>query len=194
MSHMNFQLTLSKALINTPIGQMQAVADDKALYVLGFLERNDLGRELEILRLKTRSVIVSGRTIITELLEQELALYFAGGLWEFKTPLCMTGTPFQKSVWQMLHNIPCGQTWSYAQLAAALGKPSAFRAVAQANSANLLGIIVPCHRVINTNGGLGGYNGSVARKEWLLGHEKINALHGKKANGKADIEANKRIS
>lgn len=82
------------------------------------------------------------------------------------------GSPFQTSVWEQLRKIPPGKTCSYADIALALGKPAAYRAVAQANGANQLAIIIPCHRVINSSGELGGYGGGVARKEWLLNHEK----------------------
>lgn len=191
---MSFVSILKQAFIETPAGQLRVIADEKFLYVLGFLGRNDVPRELERLQRVTGMSIVSGRSAPIESIEQELEQYFAGTLQDFKTPLRMVGTEFQKSVWGALLTIPFGQTWSYAQLAASLGKPSAFRAVAQANGANLLGIIIPCHRVINRNGNLGGYNGTVSRKAWLLEHEKINSLQSKKVNGTAYNEVNNRIS
>jgi AraC family transcriptional regulator of adaptative response/methylated-DNA-[protein]-cysteine methyltransferase len=98
--------------------------------------------------------------------------YFAGKLKQFKTPIFWSGSVFQKIVWDALVRIPYGETRSYADVAASLGKPSAFRAVANANGANPLAIVVPCHRVINTDGGLGGYGGGLARKKWLIDHEK----------------------
>ena len=97
--------------------------------------------------------------------------YFAGQLKAFTTPLAPTGTPFQKRVWEELQKIPHGETRSYAAIAAAIGRPTAFRAVAQANGANRIAIVIPCHRVINTSGALGGYSSGVERKQWLLQQE-----------------------
>ena len=82
------------------------------------------------------------------------------------------GSDFQKSVWAALRKIPPGETRSYLDTAKAVGKPTAFRAVANANGANQLAIIIPCHRVINNNGELGGYGGGISRKQWLIDHEK----------------------
>ena len=87
------------------------------------------------------------------------------------------GTPFQEKVWQGLRAIPPGQTRSYGQLAAAIGRPGASRAVGAANHANPVGIVVPCHRVIGANGALTGYAGGLDRKRWLLEHERRYALH-----------------
>ena len=85
------------------------------------------------------------------------------------------GTPFQGRVWQMLRRIPAGTTWSYAQLAAAIGEPAAVRAVASANARNPVALIVPCHRVIGSDGTLTGYGGGLDRKAWLLRHEGVMA-------------------
>lgn len=136
---------------------MIASGDDHALYLLEFA---------------TSSNIPSGRTRPLELIEEELKLYFEGRLKTFKTPLIFDGTPFQNSVWEKLKKIPYGKTWSYTDLAVAIGKPTACRAVAQANGANPFSIIVPCHRVINMNGSLGGYASGLERKTWLLSHEE----------------------
>jgi AraC family transcriptional regulator of adaptative response/methylated-DNA-[protein]-cysteine methyltransferase len=95
-------------------------------------------------------------------------LYFQGKLKEFKTPIALNGTPFQKQVWEELLKIPYGQTISYKDLAIAVGNPRGCRAVAQANGANNLAVIIPCHRVINHNGRIGGYGGGLDRKKWLL--------------------------
>ena len=84
----------------------------------------------------------------------------------------MFGSPFQRQVWQVLCGIPYGETRSYAEEAMYMGKPSAYRAVANANGANQLAIIIPCHRVIASDGTLGGYGGGIAVKQWLLEHEK----------------------
>jgi AraC family transcriptional regulator, regulatory protein of adaptative response / methylated-DNA-[protein]-cysteine methyltransferase len=163
-----------KALtIETPAGQMVMIADEKAVYLLAFAQQ---GYERSVARLKNNMLcaIVAGRTPPMALLEQEIQAYCAGTLKEFTTAITLIGTPFQESVWKALRSIPYGQTRSYADIAISLGKPTAFRAVAQANSANPICIIVPCHRVINTSGALGGYAGGIARKQWLLDQEKNN--------------------
>jgi O-6-methylguanine DNA methyltransferase len=151
----------------TPIGDMMAVANDSALLLLEFVERKNLAAELK----KFGTAMIEKTNDILQQIQEELALYFAGKLTDFFTPLYLQGTDFQKTVWQELMNIACGETRSYAALAESINKPSAFRAVALANSMNQLAIIVPCHRVINSDGKLGGYAGGVDRKAWLLEHE-----------------------
>ncbi|MFD4574759.1 methylated-DNA--[protein]-cysteine S-methyltransferase [Streptomyces sp. NPDC058417] len=103
--------------------------------------------------------------------EDQLKAYFAGELKDFTVPLRLTGTPFQRSVWEALRAIPYGETRSYGQLAAALGTPNASRAVGLANGRNPVGIIVPCHRVVGADGGLTGYGGGLDRKQRLLAFE-----------------------
>ena len=105
-------------------------------------------------------------------LGQQIDAYFRGELKDFDVPLDLVGTPFQQSVWQALLNIPYGQTRSYAQQAATIGRPTAVRAVAAANGQNKVSIIVPCHRVIGSSGQLTGYGGGLPRKQWLLGLER----------------------
>ncbi|HZG88435.1 trifunctional transcriptional activator/DNA repair protein Ada/methylated-DNA--[protein]-cysteine S-methyltransferase [Paenibacillus sp.] len=166
---------LKASWIDTPLGPMLAVADEQALVLLEFVDRRGLEREVERLRLRTKSAVVPGDAAPIRSIERELAQYFEGSLTEFRTPLRPIGTPFQQSVWEQLLRIPPGETRSYLEIAAAIGKPSACRAVAQANGANQLAIVIPCHRVINASGELGGYGGGVARKEWLLRHERRGA-------------------
>jgi len=163
---------LRAAWLDTPLGPMIAIADEEALYLLEFVDRRGLEREIERLRKKCKSAIIPGNTKAISSIEKELELYFKGELKEFKTSLLFLGSPFQKHVWTELLKIPPGETRSYAELAKAMGKPTAYRAVAQANGANQLAIIIPCHRVINTNGELGGYGGGITRKNWLINHER----------------------
>lgn len=110
---------------------------------------------------------------LLEQLKTELSEYFAGKRRDFDLPLDPSGSAFQQRVWKSLRRIPYGQTESYAQLAAATGNPAAFRAVAQANARNRIIILIPCHRVIASGGGLGGYSGGLWRKEKLLSIEGI---------------------
>lgn len=109
-------------------------------------------------------------------IEQELERYFSKRLDFFKTPYRLLGSTFQEASWKKLLEIPYGTTISYAEEAASLGKASAVRAVANANGANLLALVIPCHRVIATGGKLGGYGSGLRRKSWLLDHEKNQAL------------------
>lgn len=106
-----------------------------------------------------------------EILVRELTQFFAGTRTTFTVPLDLLGTDFQKSVWNRLLEIPHGRTCSYADVARAIGKPDAVRAVGLANGANPVAIVVPCHRVIGANGKLVGYGGELWRKQWLLQHE-----------------------
>ncbi len=107
-----------------------------------------------------------------------LARYFAGDTAAINAlNVELNGTAFQKKVWQALRRIPCGSTISYAELARRIGEPAAVRAVGSANGANPVAVIVPCHRVIGTNGSLTGYGGGLERKQWLLAHEGVLARH-----------------
>lgn len=163
---------LKASWLDTRLGPMIAIADENTLYLLEFVDRRGLEREVERLRQKTKSAIVPGHTQPISSIENELSQYFEGKLIEFKTPTHYIGSLFQQQVWEELKKIPAGETRSYLDIAVAIGKPSAFRAVAQANGANQLTIVIPCHRVINTNGDLGGYGGGIIRKNWLINHEK----------------------
>lgn len=163
---------LKAAWIDTRLGPMMAISDEEALYLLEFVDRRGLEREVERLRQRTKSAIIPGMTSPIRSIERELTLYFDGKLSQFATPLHLLGSPFQTGVWEQLRRIPPGETRSYAGIAQALGKPTAYRAVAQANGANQLAVVIPCHRVINSSGDLGGYGGGLTRKQWLLEHEK----------------------
>ena len=157
--------------IETPLGAMLVLADDAGLYVLDFVDRR--GLEREILRLRKRSgvAIVPGTHRVLDQAEKEIGEYFAGKRTQFTLPLAERGTDFQRAVWQQLLQIPPGETRAYADIAKAIGQPSANRAVARANGDNFRAIVIPCHRVIGSDGSLTGYGGGLARKQWLLDHE-----------------------
>lgn len=163
---------LKASWLDTQLGPMIIIADDEALYLLEFVDRRGLEREVERLRIKTKSAIIPGDTPITKSISKELNLYFGGKLKEFTTPVRLLGSKFQKNVWNQLKKIPYGETRSYLEIANAIKHPKAFRAVANANGANQLCLIIPCHRVINNNGELGGYGGGISRKQWLIDHER----------------------
>lgn len=164
--------TLKASCLPSPLGPMIAIASDDALYLLEFVDCRGLAREVERLRQQTKSAIILGKTVPIVSIEQELKAWFEGALRTFKTPLFLLGSPFQQRAWDALCRIPYGETRSYLEQATAINRPSACRAVANANGANQLAIVIPCHRIINSNGDLGGYGGGIARKQWLIDHEK----------------------
>ena len=159
--------------IPTPIGKMLAICDENHLYMLEFIARKNIHNGFQRLSQKYNRHIISGRTSITQRIEDELELYFKKALKEFTTPLIFTGTKFQKKVWLNLTKIPAGKTCSYSELAAAVGNKKASRAVANSNAKNILALVVPCHRVILQSRRIGGYAGGIEKKEWLLCHEKL---------------------
>ncbi len=163
---------LFAAWLETPLGAMTVIGDEEALYLLEYADRRGLERQVERLRKRARAGIVPGRTGPIAKIEAELAAYFDGRSMRFETPLARLGSPFQSAVWDALRLIPPGRTQSYAGIAGAIGRPQAVRAAARANGANPFAIVVPCHRVINADGALGGYGGGLARKRWLLDHEQ----------------------
>jgi len=124
---------------------------------------------------------------ITDLCKQQLEQYFSGDLNQFTLPLDPKGTEFQKSVWQCLSTIPFGETVSYLDIAKILNKPKGSQAVGGANGRNPISIILPCHRVVGSNGSLTGYAGGIERKLWLLNHEGIEVKPSKE-NDKLDIK------
>jgi AraC family transcriptional regulator of adaptative response/methylated-DNA-[protein]-cysteine methyltransferase len=166
--------SLKAEWIDTPLGSMIAVFDETYLYLLEFTDRRGLECEIEKMRKSLKVAIVPGRSPVTQMIEDDLAAYFKGELKDFTTPFKVNGSDFQKSVWDELLTIPYGVTRSYAEQAQRIGNPKAVRAVARANGMNQLAILIPCHRVIGSDGKLTGYAGGLARKEWLLDLEKAN--------------------
>jgi len=145
--------------IDTPIGPLYAALDaDGRLSALSF--HGD----------EAASVSALNPADVQPLLDQ-LHEYFSGKRTAFALELAPRGTPFQREVWNALLDIPYGDTISYAELARRIGKPNAVRAVGAANGANPIPLIIPCHRVIGSNGTLTGYGGGIERKQWLLAHE-----------------------
>ena len=165
-------MTLKTTQIKTPIGIMVAIADDKAVLFLAFTDGRSVESEIEYLRKSKKADLEAGSNTVLKSIESELKEYFDGKRTSFKTPLALDGTPFQETVWKSLQRIPYGATSSYADVARAIGKPTAFRAVANANGQNKITIVIPCHRVIKSDGDLCGYGGKPERKQWLLDHEK----------------------
>ena len=160
--------------LDTPEGRMVLVADECALYLIEFVDRVKLPRQFDRLRRTHKRAILPGTTSVIQTMKTELSEFFAGQRQDFSVAIETAGTEFQSSVWDQLRTIPYGETWSYAELASAIGNDKAVRAVASANGANGLAIVIPCHRVIASDGGLGGYAGGVDRKSRLLALERAN--------------------
>jgi len=160
--------------ITTDIGPMYACASSLGLCLLEFTDRRMLETEFKDLRKRLNAVILPGKNPHLEQLESELKEYFQGIRKVFDVQLHTPGTDFQQTVWKELQKIPYGVTRSYKEQAQAIGNPNATRAVASANGQNRIAIIVPCHRVIGTDGSLVGYGGGLHRKKWLLALESAN--------------------
>ena len=158
--------------IKTPLGDMIAVCDKRALHLLEFADRKALPTEMQRLHKQTKGSIGIGRFDTHDQIAAELDAFFAKTCDQFSTPLALHGTPFTRDVWKTLQTIPAGETRSYSALAAEMGAPNATRAVARANGANQIAIVIPCHRVIGADGPLTGYGGGLWRKQRLIELEK----------------------
>lgn len=172
--------TKEKNVINvirfsTVLGPIFACATDKGLCLLEFTDRRMLETEFQDLCKRLDAVILPGKNKYLDQVQTEVSEYMEGNRKHFTIPLHTPGTEFQQSVWEMLQQIPYGETWSYQQQAIKLNKPKAVRAVGTANGHNRIAVIVPCHRVIGSNGDLTGYGGGLGRKKWLLELEKLNS-------------------
>ncbi|MER6526561.1 methylated-DNA--[protein]-cysteine S-methyltransferase [Streptomyces sp. NPDC001508] len=154
-------------VIDSPYGPLTLVADDGTLCGLYMTEQRHRPPEETF---GARDDTLFGAA------EEQLAAYFQGELTEFTLELRLPGTSFQRSVWEQLTRIPYGETRTYGELADALGNPNASRAVGLANGRNPVGIIVPCHRVVGSDGSLTGYGGGLERKRRLLDFERATAL------------------
>ncbi len=155
-------------VVGSPVGDFVAGATSKGCCLFEFLDRGGVERIVWRSGAKRGLGSVSGTSGLIDRMEKEVSEYFDGSRKTFSVPLDMQGTPFEMTVWKELLKIPYGETRSYGEVAAALGKPGAARAVGGANGANCLAIIVPCHRVIQEDGSLRGYGGGLWRKRFLL--------------------------
>ena len=156
----------------TPLGDMVALFTPQGLALLEFsCDTKGLSREWRDVERHAGALAQVGEDARTRALGQQIDAYFRGELKDFDVPLDLVGTPFQRRVWQALLAIPYGRTWSYGQQAVHIGQPTATRAVAAANGQNKVSIVVPCHRVVGSDGTLTGYGGGLPRKQWLLALE-----------------------
>ncbi len=161
----------------TTLGPLVAGATDAGLCLLEFADRPMLETQIRKLRKYMNCTVTPGDNRHIEQVGGELGEYFAGKRTEFEVPLVVPGTDFQKQVWDALQQIPYGGTRSYEDIARAIGNPKAMRAVGRANGANRIPIVIPCHRVVRSDGSLGGYGGELWRKRFLLkleGHKEYD--------------------
>ena len=167
---------LIRSWLETPVATLQIVVDEGAVVrVLDF--DNDSPRTRRLMKIHYAGVpVVDGET--PKAIRAAFDRYFGGDMTALAdVPWQVVGTDFQRQVWQALTEIPAGETRTYSQQAARIGRPAAVRAVGLANGANPIGIVIPCHRVIGANGSLTGFGGGLGRKRWLLAHEADNAPH-----------------
>ncbi len=158
--------------VPSPLGPLIAVTDRTQLHLLEFLDRRALPAEFRKLQGFAKGNIGFGRTEVTDQIQDELRLFFDGSSGAFETKLALHGSTFTRDVWRELLKIPAGGTRSYSELARELGRPEAVRAVARANGANQIAIVVPCHRVLGADGSLTGYGGGLWRKQRLIELER----------------------
>jgi AraC family transcriptional regulator, regulatory protein of adaptative response / methylated-DNA-[protein]-cysteine methyltransferase len=158
--------------IETPLGPLIAGATEHKLVLLEFTERRMLDAQFASLRRHFKRPVVPGSNPVLDRIRTELSRYFAGELQKFTVPLDFPGSKFQQRVWSELLKIPYGKTVSYGDLAEKIGSSQAQRAVGHTNGLNRIAIVIPCHRVINKNGKLGGYGGGIWRKQALLELER----------------------
>ncbi len=158
--------------LSSPIGPLMAGAVDEGICLLEFGEGRRFEAESAALARLLKTEIIEGDHPHLSNLKTQLEEYFSGQRKSFDLPLVTPGTAFQQTVWQKLLQIPYGKTTSYLELSKSLGDPKSIRAVAHANGTNRIAIIIPCHRVIGSNGSLIGYGGGIWRKRWLLEFEQ----------------------
>jgi len=161
--------------INTPIGKMIAGATAKGICLLEFDEPKRLEKHRKHFLKVRNSELISGESIYFEELGKQISAYFDKKIFQFSIPLDLIGSNFQIEVWNELLKIPFGQTRTYKQQAIAVGNVKSIRAVASANGDNAVSILVPCHRVIGSDGSLTGYGGKIWRKQFLLELESNQA-------------------
>ncbi|MEE9189344.1 MAG: methylated-DNA--[protein]-cysteine S-methyltransferase [Candidatus Neomarinimicrobiota bacterium] len=160
--------------ILTPLGPMLAGATKAGVCLLEFIDRRMLETQLQTLKRRLNGEFFPGNSIHFEKLNKEINEYFAGKRKSFSVPLKLVGSEFQRKVWSELIKIPCGTTRSYKEIAKLIGDERSVRAVANANGTNRIAIIIPCHRVIGSDGHLTGYGGGLWRKRYLLDMEQVN--------------------
>jgi O-6-methylguanine DNA methyltransferase len=163
--------------IETPIGSMTIGATARSVVLADFTNRAMMPAQLAAVRRRIGPTTAGDAPLLDDV-EQQLREYLDGERRGFDLPLETPGSPFQERVWNELRRIPYGETIAYRELAARVGVPHASRAVGRANGSNRLAVIIPCHRVVASGGGLGGYGGGLAAKGFLLDRERSGVGHG----------------
>jgi O-6-methylguanine DNA methyltransferase len=158
-------------VIGTPIGNMWAMSTQLGLVQLKFSDEEPQIKDIQQLEKQLECSVIIGETTVLKETEAQLSTYFDRKLRDFNIPLDLRGSEFQLKIWNELLKVPYGQTITYMDQAKKFGDTRAVRAVAHANGLNPIAIIVPCHRIIGSNGDLTGYAGGIHRKRWLLDHE-----------------------
>lgn len=159
---------IATTTIKTPLGDMFCAATAKGICLLSFFKQKNLEEQIKKVQDFFNAEAIPAHNKYFECLQKELDEYFEGKRGDFTVPLQLVGTPFQQDVWKILQSIPYGETISYKEEAQLLKKPNAARAVGSANGRNMISILIPCHRIIQTGGKLGGYAGGLDKKQALL--------------------------
>ncbi len=167
-SQSKYEHVINVVRFSSPIGSMIACATDHGICFLGFVGQKHIEKHFQNLQKEMKAIILPGENTHLLQVQKELSEYYAGKRKSFDVALDIWGTDFRKQVWKALMDIPYGKTASYKEQAIAIHKLKAIRAVASANGANKISIIIPCHRVIGSDGSLTGYAGGVEKKRWLL--------------------------
>ncbi|ASZ09424.1 methylated-DNA--[protein]-cysteine S-methyltransferase [Mesoplasma chauliocola] len=163
---------LYASTFNTQLGEMIAINDKRYLYLLEFIDKEDLEKEIKKVADQLNATLTFSRTKIGAKIKKEIDLYFRGKKTYFETPVYFLGTSFQKNIWSTLLEVDFGKTISYKELANKIGNNDVQRAAGSAIGKNKIAIVIPCHRIIKSNGEFGEYANGSERKEFLINHEK----------------------
>lgn len=162
--------------ITSPLGELSAIATDEELLFLQFSDKKNLDSEIDKFIKKNDLEYTAKESLLKNKIQMEISEYFSGGRSNFSIDIELYGTEFQKTIWNEIVNIPYGQFISYKMIGNNINKPKALRAIGAANSQNKIAILIPCHRVVDHDGGVSGYSWGIERKKFLMNHEKKNNI------------------
>ena len=169
-------MNIYSLIISSPIGEIIAYSSQKGICFLGFLNQKHFQKHTSDIEKHYDTQITPNTNTHLEVLKNDLHENFLGTRKNFTVPLDIIGTDFRKKVWKALQSIPYGKTCTYKEQAISIKNLKAIRAVASSNGANKMAIIIPCHRVIGSDGSVTGYAGGIEKKEWLLDFESKNSI------------------
>lgn len=161
-------------MISTHLGKMYVAVDDSGVVLCEFIDRSKIYNQFKYLTSNRNYNFKIGKHVLINQVKRQLNEYFNGERKQFSVPLSLNGSTFQNKVWNKLRELPYGYTTSYKDQSIRLGDIKAIRAIASANGQNMIAILIPCHRIIGSDGSLTGYAGGLDRKKWLINHEKSN--------------------